>query len=81
MLSPSLKRFAVSIAAAATLILASGLAFGAAGYAGASAVAFLGLAWRHDTQLGTCFPLAVLFLMAIAVLLLLFFLAVAVGSG
>jgi len=40
---------------------------GFVGLAGAALVAFLVLAWRFDDELGNCFPLAVLFLLALGV--------------
>jgi hypothetical protein len=75
-----LKRFLVSVGTAVTLVLVIGASTGPLGYAVASAVAFLVLAWRHDNQSGACFPLAVLFLLAILALLLLFYLVAAVGA-
>ena len=63
---------------AAALIALSGYCFGARGYAGAAALSLLLIAWRHDNDAGYCFPLEMLFLIAIAVMLVLFFMLITV---
>jgi len=72
------RRLAVSAVMAAALIALSGYFFGARGYAGAAAVSLLVVAWRHDNDAGFCFPLAMLFLIVIAVMLMLFFMLITV---
>ena len=67
-------RLGVSVLGSAVLTLAAGESFGARGWAVGAAVALLWLAWRHDNEVGVCLPLAILFLIVIAVLCLLVYL-------
>jgi hypothetical protein len=57
---------AVSVA----LIAAGWLVHGSLGLFAALMIALLLVAWRHDNDLGTCFPLAMLFVLVVAVLTL-----------
>lgn len=58
-----------------------GLLFGAAGGAVGAAASLLFAAVRHDNDLGTCFPLALLFLIVLAVLTILMWMLAMVGSS
>jgi hypothetical protein len=67
-------RIAVTIIVAAIVITLSGELFGPKGWAAGAAAALLWIAWRHDNEVGVCLPLAVLFLIVVAVLCLLIYL-------
>jgi hypothetical protein len=67
-------RIAVSILVCAVVVAVAGELFGPRGWAGAGVIALLWLAWRHDNEVGVCLPLAVLFLIVIAVMCLLIYL-------
>ena len=49
------------------LIAVAGLAFGGPGIAIAAILSFLGASIRHDNDLGTCFPIALLVVIAVLV--------------
>lgn len=67
-------RMLTSIAVAAGGTAIAGLVFGPIGGVAAAVAAILWAAWRHDNDLGTCLPLAVLVLLVIGMLALLMFL-------
>lgn len=68
------SRVLVSAAVAAILIIAAGALLGARGWAAASAISLLWVAWRHDNEFGVLPILAILFLIVIAVMCLLIYL-------
>jgi O-antigen ligase len=65
-----LKRFALSTALAVTAAIAAGLLLGTTAAVVASVVGFLGVAIASDDDLGTCLPLAVFFLIGLALLMI-----------
>ena len=67
-MSAKARRWAVSIAIALAFSLACGRIFGPSGLIAAGVVSFLGIAVRHDNELGYCLFFAILFLLTIAVL-------------
>jgi hypothetical protein len=67
-------RIAVSILVCAVIVAGSGELLGPKGWAGAGVIAFVWAAWRHDNEVGVCLPLAILFLIVIAVMCLLIYL-------
>ncbi len=73
-------RVAATATIGAVAILLAGVAFGGPGVAVSAPLAFLCAAIRHDNDLGTCFPLALLFLIIIAVLLLLLMMLSMIGA-
>jgi len=68
------SRALVSMLACAILLTAAGYLFGPRGLAVSAALGLLWLAWRHDNEVGVCLPLAVLFLIVVAVMCLLLYL-------
>lgn len=66
-----MRRIALSVAAAIAFVAILALLFGRRGAAVGAAVAFLGVAWRHDNQAGVCLPFAVLLLLVVGVMVLL----------
>lgn len=72
------RRAAVSAAGAALLVGLPWLFAGTPAAAAGAALALLWVAWRHDNQLGACFPLAVLLLIVVGVMLMLFFMLIVV---
>jgi uncharacterized protein YacL len=60
-----------TLAIAATLIAFGTILFGFAGAASCLLLAFLVAAWRHDNDLGTCFPLALLFVIVVLIMVAL----------
>lgn len=68
------SRLLVSLGLALSIVLIRSVAYGPRGLGAGAVVAFLMLAWRHDTNLGLLFPLAILAVIAFAVLLLLMYL-------
>jgi hypothetical protein len=71
------RRLAVSLGGAVLCVTLAGYVLGPRGLA-AAAGSLLVVAWRHDNDAGTCLPLALLFLLTIAVVLLLFFMLITV---
>jgi hypothetical protein len=69
-----MRRIVTSAAAALGLVLLLGWLFGPRGAAVGAAIAFLGLAWRHDNETGACLPLAVLLLLVLGVMFVLVYL-------
>ena len=63
-----MRGWPLSLGLAVAFILVIAQLLGPLGFIGASAVAFLAVVWRHDNDLGTCLPLAVLFLIALGIL-------------
>ena len=58
-------------AAACVALVAGGrLVHGSLGIFAGLLVALLVIAWRHDNDLGTCFPLAILFVLVVVLLTL-----------
>ena len=75
-----LRRFAVSTALAVTATMAAGFLFGPAAALLAGVTGFLGVAVASDDDLGTCLPLAVFFLIGIALLLMALVAAIKVNT-
>ena len=73
-ISKAPSRLMVSIGLALSTVLICSVAYGPRGLGVGIVVAFLMLAWRHDTNLGLLFPLAILVVITFAVLLLLMYL-------
>lgn len=69
-----MARIVVSILVSAVFVAVVGELFGPRGSAVGGAIALLWLASRHDNEVGVCLPLAILFLIVIAVLCLLIYL-------
>jgi hypothetical protein len=67
-------RLTLSLVVCGFIIIGTGEFFGARGWAAGAAIALLWLAWRHDNEVGVCLPLAILFLIALAVMCLLIYL-------
>ena len=70
----AVARIVVSILVSAVFVAVVGELFGPRGSAVGGAIALLWLASRHDNEVGVCLPLAILFLIVIAVLCLLIYL-------
>lgn len=68
------SRLLVSTGLALSIVLLCSVAYGPRGLGAGAVVGFLMLAWRHDTNLGLLFPLAILVVITFAVLLLLMYL-------
>jgi hypothetical protein len=64
-----MRRIVTSAAAALAFVATLAWQFGPRGPAPGAAIAFLGLAWRHDNETGACLPLAVLLLIVLGVML------------
>ena len=64
------KRFAYSSLIAVSITLVFGTLFGPAAALISGSVGFLGVALASDDDLGTCFPLAVFFLMALVMIVM-----------
>ena len=58
----------VAAAISGIVVAAAAFAFGPLGFAGAFVAGLLGTAWYGDDDLGTCLPLAVMFLLALLVI-------------
>jgi hypothetical protein len=70
----AVARLIISILVCAAFMAASGALFGARGWAAGAVISLLWIAWRHDNKVGVCLPLAILFLIVIAVMCLLIYL-------
>jgi hypothetical protein len=70
---PSKRRHRLGLAAAVSIaaIAVVTLLWGPIGFAIAVPIGLLGTAWYGDDKLGTCLPLAVMFLLAVTVLVAL----------
>lgn len=68
------SRLLISISLALSIVLVCSISYGPRGLSAGAVIAFLMLAWRHDTKLGLLFPLAILVVITFAVLLLLMYL-------
>lgn len=62
------RRLLIASAISVAAIGAATLALGPLGFAGAFIAGLLGTAWHGDDDLGTCLPLAVMFLLALLVM-------------
>jgi len=62
------RRLLVASAISAVAIAVGGVAFGPLGFSIAFVAGLLGTAWYGDDQLGTCLPLAVMFLLVLLVI-------------
>jgi len=62
------RRLLLASAISVAAMTAASLAFGPLGFAIAFAAGLLGTAWYGDDQLGTCLPLAVMFLLVLLVI-------------
>jgi hypothetical protein len=62
-------RFLLASGVSILTIAVATFAFGAVGFAVAAPIGFLAIAWYGDDNLGTCLPLAVMFLVVVAVLM------------
>ena len=69
--SPRLRRVAASLGGSAVAIGLGTLMFGPWGLAVTTVLAILAIAWRHDNQVGACFPLVLLGMIVVTVLVLL----------
>jgi hypothetical protein len=69
-----ISRMLASAGLTLSVVLICSVSYGPRGLAAGVVAAFLMLAWRHDTNLGLLFPLAILVVITIAVLLLLMYL-------
>ena len=76
-----MARWAISIAIGAAFSLVAGRLFGPVGLLVAAVLVLLAIAWRHDNDLGTCLPLAVLFVIACAILGMLMVMLGGVHAG
>jgi hypothetical protein len=65
------ERVAATLAIALALAFCGWLAFGRAGIAASLLVSFPVAAWRHDNQVGACFPLALILVIVILILVVL----------
>jgi len=70
------KRAGVSLALFVSALLLAGALGGSVAFGAVLVPGLLVLAWWNDNDLGTCLPLAVLFLLALGVVVLVFALAV-----
>ena len=78
---PSVSRRAAATAAIGAAAIGLGWAlFGGPGLGIAALLAFLFAAVRHDNDLGTCFPLALLFVIVLVVLGVLMMMLSMMGS-
>jgi len=68
------SRLLVSIGLAFSVVLICSIAYGPRELGAGTVITFLMLAWRHDTNLGLLFTLAILVVITFAVLLLLMYL-------
>jgi hypothetical protein len=68
-----MRKIVTSAAAALVFVATLAWLFGPRGAAAGAAIAFLGLAWRHDNRTGACLPLAILFLIVLAVMFVLIY--------
>jgi hypothetical protein len=66
-----MRRISITVVIAAGLAMLGWVGFGEPGIAIALVLSLLIVSIRHDNNLGTCFPLAVMFVLVLAVLLLL----------
>lgn len=71
MIPPQTGRRIASLVGAGAVVAFAAILTGPAGSVAAAAMALLVVVWRHDNNLGTCLPLAVLFLLICGVLALL----------
>jgi hypothetical protein len=74
-------RVLISMVVSAIVLAAAAYLFGPRGFAAGSALTLLWLAWRHDNDVGVFVPLAVLFLIVVAVMGLLLYLLMISHQG
>jgi hypothetical protein len=65
------RRLLHAAAISTVAIAGATVAFGPLGFAAASSAGLLATAWYGDDALGTCLPIAAMFLLAVAVLVVL----------
>ncbi|HEY0311457.1 MAG TPA: hypothetical protein VGC56_03085 [Allosphingosinicella sp.] len=71
-----MRKIVTSAAAALAFVAALAWLLGPRGAAAGAAIAFLGLAWRHDNQTGACLPLAILLLLVVGVMFVLLYMLI-----
>ena len=76
-----MQRWAVSIGTAIVVSFIAGRLFGPVGLVVAAVLSLLVIAGRHDNDLGTCLPLAVLFVIACGILVMLMVMMGAMRGG
>ena len=74
-------RFLLASGISILAVAAATVAFGTGGFAVASPIGLLATAWYSDDKLGTCLPLAIIFLVVLAVLMTLLGLLVLIHHG